>query len=165
VRVAYFETRYQDAITFDLQTFTVRNVRKASVNGIESSYTGRIMGIDLRAAFTVQDATEQEPGGEELPAIRRARRYGSLAAYRSFGALRVGGEINGSGRRPDNDIATFARIQEAGYTVVNFTARYDYSKHAYLAAKLENAFDEKYQLVNGFNTPRRGLFVTVGWQP
>jgi vitamin B12 transporter len=165
VRVAYFETRYQDAITFDLQTFTVRNVRKASVNGVESSYTGKILGIDLRAAFTVQDATEQEPGGEELPAIRRARRYGSLAAYRGFGALRVGGEINGSGRRPDNDIATFSRIQDAGYTVVNFTARYDYSKHAYLAAKLENAFDEKYQLVHGFNTPRRGLFITVGWQP
>jgi len=165
VRVAYFETRYQDAITFDLQTFTVRNVRKASVNGVESSYAGKIAGIDLRAAFTVQDATEQEPGGQELPAIRRARRYGSLAAYQSFGALRVGGEINGSGRRPDNDIATFARIQDAGYTVVNFTARYDYSKHAYFAAKLENAFDEKYQLVHGFNTPRRGLFVTVGWQP
>jgi vitamin B12 transporter len=165
VRVSYFETRYQDAITFDLQTFTVRNVRKASVNGIESSYSGNILGIDFRAAFTVQDATEQEPDGQELPAIRRARRYGSLAAYRSFGALRVGAELNGSGRRPDNDIATFSRIQEAGYTVVNFTARYDYSKHVYVAAKLTNAFDEKYQLVNGFNTPRLGMLVTVGWQP
>jgi vitamin B12 transporter len=165
VRVAYFETRYQDAITFDLQTFTVRNVRKANVKGIESSYSGNILGIDFRAAFTVQDATEQEPDGEELPAIRRARRYGSLAAYRSFGALRVGAELNGSGRRPDNDIATFSRIQEAGYTVVNFTARYDYNKHAYVAAKLANAFDERYQLVNGFNTPRLGMFVTVGWQP
>lgn len=165
VRVAYFDTRYQDAITFDLQTFTVRNVRKASVKGIESSYSGTILGIDFRAAFTVQDATEQEPGGEELPAIRRARRYGSLAAYRSFGTLRVGAELKGSGRRPDNDIATFSRIQDAGYTVVNFTARYDYTKHVYVAAKLANAFDERYQLVNGFNTPRLGAFVTVGWQP
>jgi vitamin B12 transporter len=165
IRVVRFETRYQDAITFDPATFTVRNVRKARVDGYEASYSGRTAEWDVRAALTVQDATEQEPGGQELPAIRRAKRFGSLAAYRSFGRLRLGGEVLGSGARPDADIATFARIQNAGYTVVNLTSRYDYDKHLYVAAKLENALDEKYQLVQGFNTPRRGLFFTVGWQP
>jgi vitamin B12 transporter len=165
VRVVMFQTSYQDAITFDLATFTVRNVRKANVDGVETSYSGQFAGIDLRAALTVQDATEQEPGGQELPAIRRARRYGSLAAYKSFSKLRVGGEMVSSGQRPDSNIVTGARLQDDPYTVVNFTARYDYDKHVYAAAKLENAFDEKYQLVNGFNTARRGLFFTLGWQP
>jgi vitamin B12 transporter len=165
IRVVAFKTRYQDAITFDLATFTVRNVRKASNTGFESSYTGRLAGFDLRAAFTVQDPIEQEPGGEELQAIRRAKRFGSLAAFRSIGRWRLGGEVLGSGARRDSDIVTGASLENAGYTVVNLTARYDYNKHLFTAARLENAFDERYQLVHGFNTPRRGLFITAGWQP
>jgi len=162
VRVVAFDTRYQDAITFDV---TARNVRKASVDGVESSYSGRLAGFDLRAALTVQDATEQEPGGEELPAIRRAKRYGSLAAYRSLDRLRLGGELIASGARPDIDIVSFARISQAGYSVINLTARYDIDKRLFVGARLSNALDQKYQLVNGFNTPRRGVFLTAGWQP
>ena len=165
VRVVAFDTRYQDAITFDVQTSAVRNVRKASVNGVESSYSGRLAGFELRAALTVQDATEQEPGGQELPAIRRAKRYGSLAAYRSLGRLRLGGELIASGARPDIDIVSSARISQAGYSVLNLTARYDIDKRLFVGARLSNALDEKYQLVNGFNTPRRGVFLTAGWQP
>jgi vitamin B12 transporter len=165
LRVVAFDTRYQDAITFDVQTFTVRNVRKASVNGVESSYSGQLAGFDLRAALTVQDATEQEPGGEELPAIRRAKRYGALAAYRGLGRLRLGGELIASGARPDTNIVSAARISQAGYSVINLTARYDIDKRLFVGARLSNALDEKYQLVNGFNTPRRGVFLTAGWQP
>jgi vitamin B12 transporter len=141
VRVVAFDTRYQDAITFDVQTFTVRNVRKASVHGVESSYSGQLAGI------------------------RRAKRYGSLAAYRSLGRLRLGGELIASGARPDTNIVSGARLSDAGYSVVNLTARYEIDKRLFVAARLQNAFDEKYQLVNGFNTPRRGVFLTAGWQP
>jgi vitamin B12 transporter len=165
VRVVAFGTRYEDAITFDNATNTVRNVRRASVSGIESSYTGRLAGFDVRAALTVQDPVEQEPGGQELAAVRRAKKYGSLAAYRSFGRLRLGGELLGSAERPDTNIVTAARLQNAGYAVLNFSARYEHDKHVFFGARLENALDEKYQLVHGFNTPGRGIFLTAGWQP
>ena len=49
--------------------------------------------------------------------------------------------------------------------MVNLTARYEIDKRLFVAARLQNAFDEKYQLVNGFNPPRRGVFLTAGWQP
>lgn len=165
LRVVAFDTKYQDAITFDLATFTVRNVRKASVQGFETSYTGRIGEFDLRASLTVQDPIEQEPNAMALQAIRRAKAFGSFSAFRSFGALRLGGEVLSGGARPDSNITTGARLQEAGYTLVNLTARYQFDKNLYVAAKLENAFNEKYQLVNGFNTPPQGVFFTVGWQP
>ncbi len=135
------------------------------MQGFESSYAGRIMDFDLRASFTVQDPVEQEPNAQALQAIRRAKAFGALSTFRSFGALRLGGEILASGARPDSNIVTGARLLEAGHTVVNFTARYQFDRNLYLAAKLENAFNEKYQLVNGYNTPSQGVFVTVGWQP
>lgn len=165
LRVVAFDTKYEDAITFDLATFTVRNVRKASVQGFETSYSGKIGEFDLRAALTVQDPIEQEPNAQALQAIRRAKAFGSLSAFRSFGALRLGGEILSSGSRPDGNIATFARLREAGHTLVNLTARYQFDKNLYVAAKLENALGEKYQLVHGFNTPGRGVFLTMGYQP
>ena len=165
LRLVAFDTEYRDAITFDLGTFTVRNVRNASVEGFETTYTGRVGGFDLRASLTVQDAIEQEPNAQPLPAIRRANHHGALSAHRSFGQWRFGGELLSSGPRPDNDIATFARLDVGGYSVVNLIARHQFDRHLYVAAKLENAFDEKYMLVHGFNTAGRGLFVTAGWQP
>lgn len=165
VRLVAFDTEYRDAITFDLSTFTVKNVRKASVEGAELSYGGVLAGFDLRASLTSQKAIEQEPGAEPLPAVRRAKAHGALSAHRSFGAWRLGGEILSSGPRPDNDILTFARVELAGYSVVNLMARYRFSRHVYFAARLENALDEKYSLADGYNTAGRGLFLAVGWKP
>jgi len=165
VRVAAFQTDYEDAITFDNATFTAQNIRKMKVTGVETSYSGRLGGFDLRAALTLQDPVEQEPGDVELQAIRRAKAFGSLAVFRTSGRWRFGGEMLASGPRPDVDIATFERTELASYTVVNLLARFEYNKHLYVAARLENAFDEEYQLVHGFNTAPRGFFVSVGWQP
>jgi vitamin B12 transporter len=49
--------------------------------------------------------------------------------------------------------------------VVNLLARFEYNKNLYVAARLENAFDEDYQVVHGFNTAPRGFLISVGWQP
>jgi vitamin B12 transporter len=164
LRVVAFDTEYEDAISFDLLTFTAANVRKARVSGIETSYTGRFAGFELRASMTFQDPIEQEPGGEEEQAIRRAKRFGSLAVYRTLRDWRLGAELRASASRPDADIETFAPVREAGYTVMHLTARYQVAKALFVAARVENALDEEYRLVHGFNTPPRGLFVTAGLQ-
>ena len=165
VRTVAFQTDYQDAITFDNATFTAQNIRKMKVTGVETSYSGRVGGFDLRAALTLQDPIEQEPGDVELQAVRRAKAFGSLAVFRTSGRWRLGGEVLASGPRPDTDIATFERTELASYTVVNLLARFEYDKRLYVAARLENAFDEEYQLAHGFNTAPRGVFVSVGWSP
>jgi vitamin B12 transporter len=165
VRVVAFDTEFQDAITFDLATFSIRNVRKANNTGIESSYSGNVGGFDLRLSFTVQDPVEQEPGGAEQQAIRRAKRFGSLAAFRTLGDWRLGAQLNAAGERRDNHIVTGASLQEGGYAVLDLTARYQATKELFAGLKLENALDEKYRLVHGFNSPRRALFLTAGWQP
>ncbi|MBK8065052.1 MAG: TonB-dependent receptor [Betaproteobacteria bacterium] len=163
LRMAIFRTEYQDAITFSASM--VRNVRRAGVDGYEASYSGVLAGFDLRASLTLQDAVDQEPNAAVLPAVRRARAYGSLAAYRTWGDWRMGAELLSSGRRPDTDIVSGARVVNDGYNAANLTARYRIDKHLYAALKLENAFDERYQLIPGYDTPRRGAFISVGWQP
>ncbi|MGH8721557.1 MAG: TonB-dependent receptor plug domain-containing protein, partial [Burkholderiales bacterium] len=165
VRLVGFDTEYQDAIVFSAGQS--RNVGEASVEGAELSYEGRLAGFDLRASLTSQKAIEQEPGQPPMDAVRRAREHGSLSAHRSFGRLRLGGEVLSSGARPDIDIDSFtgARVRTPGYTVVNLQARYALTRAWYLAARLENALDEEYRLIDGYNTAGRGLFVSVGWTP
>jgi vitamin B12 transporter len=166
VRTVAFHTDYTDEITFDNATFTAQNIRKAEVNGVETSYGGRIAGTELRAALTLQDATEQDPGGIERAALRRAKAYGSISAFRSFARWRVGGELLASGERPDvNIVSPFNPVQNPGYTVLNLLARFNYSKNLFFAARLENALAEEYQLSYGFKTAPRGFFLTAGWQP
>ncbi len=163
LRVVAFDTQYIDAITFSANRS--RNLRRANVNGVESSYSGQIAGFDLRASLTVQDPVEQEPAGAEQHAIRRAKAYGSFSLARSFGPWRFGGELISAGARPDTHVTTSQRLSLERYTVMNLTARYEFNRNLFVAAKLENAFDEEYFLAHAFNTPRRAAFITLGWRP
>lgn len=166
LRVVAFATRYQNPIVFNLITFKVANALHLSADGVESSYSGRLAGFDVRASLTLQDPRQRDPGEEEGQAIRRARQFGSLAVSRSFGPWRIGGDITGSGARRDTTFA-FPRVyaREAGYTLVNLTARYNFSRDLFAGVRVENVLDEEYKLAWGFNTARRGVFLTVGWQP
>jgi vitamin B12 transporter len=166
VRVVAFHTKYKDEIVFNQAARLSQNLEKAKVDGVEASYSGRIAGIDLRAALTVQDVVEQQPGGVELGGLRRAKAYGSISAQRSFDRWRLGAELLASGERPDTNVVfPFNRVQNPGYTALNLLARFEYKKNLFFAARLENALDEDYQLAYGFKTAGRGLFLTAGWQP
>ena len=103
----------------------------------------------------------------ELAGLRRAKAYGSVSAFRSISRWRLGGELLASGSRPDVAIASFTgeRVQVPGYAVLNLLARFNYNKNLFMAARLENALVKEYQLVHGFNTAPRGMFITAGWQP
>ena len=45
------------------------------------------------------------------------------------------------------------------YTLLNLSARFAVNTHWSVQARLDNAFDEGYQLVNGYNSPRRSLTI------
>jgi outer membrane cobalamin receptor len=71
-----------------------------------------------------------------------------------------------SGERRDQSITdSTVTVFEPAYSVLNLMARYQVSKNLYLAARLDNALDEDYRLVSGYNTAGRGIFLTAGWQP
>jgi len=71
----------------------------------------------------------------------------------------VGGEWIVSGARSDYDSTL------AGYGVVNLSARYDITKSWYVSARIDNLFDRDYELAYSYNTPRRGAYITLGWNP
>jgi vitamin B12 transporter len=158
VRVTAFQTRYTNLIQYDLADsglYVAKNVGRAKVQGLEASWAGHLGKTDVRATFTMQNPVD-ETANQDL--TRRPRRFATFSANRSFGGWRVGGEWLLSGSRNDNGHPL------GGYGVVNLSARYNISKSWYVAARVENLFNKDYETVYTYNTPKRGAYVTVGWQ-
>ncbi len=166
LRVVWFDTEYEDAIVLD-QFFIPQNVQTAANEGVETSYSGVLAGLEVRASLTFQDPVEQDRTNQPPEqALRRAKTLAALAAHRSFGAWRIGGEWRYSGERRDLSITnSTVTVFEPAYSVLHLLARYQLSKNLWFAARLDNALDEEYRLVNGYNTAGRGLFLSAGWQP
>ena len=166
LRVVLFDTEYKDAIVLD-NLFIPQNVQTAANEGIEASYNGVLAGIDLRASLTLQDPVEQDrTSSAPQQALRRAKTLAAFSAFRGFGALRLGVDWRSSGERRDQSITdSTVTVFEPPYSVLNLLARYQLSKNIYFGARLENALDEEYRLVSGYNTAGRGVFLTAGWQP
>lgn len=168
VRLVYFETEYQDFIDFlPVFPFTASNIGRASVEGTELTYSGVLLGFDVRTSLTVQDPVQRNAAGQEVTPLRRARKLGSVSAYRTIGRWRFGGELTGSGERRDIHVVQLngSSVTEPGYAVLHLGARYEIEKGLYAAVRLENALDGRYRYAHGYNTAPRGLFLTVGWNP
>ena len=158
LRAAAYRTRARDLIVFDTASSMAQNVARATLDGIELA-ARQVVGlwrVDANASFTrpVDDAT-----GERL--LRRAARVFNLGVDRDFGRWSAGAGLSYNGARFDSDINTFARTELPAYTLLRLYGAWRVTDHITLTARLENVTDEHYELVSGYNTPRRGGFVGV----
>jgi vitamin B12 transporter len=156
LRVVAFHARIEDLIN----PFPVVNINRATIDGIETSYRGTLWGAEVKASLTVQDPVQHTPS-THLQLVRRAKTFGSLGVAKSFGALRLGAELLASAPRFDNTVVTAARVELTRYEVVNFTARYDLGRRTSVLGRLENAFDKRYELAQGFNTQGRKASINL----
>ncbi|KVQ07777.1 TonB-dependent receptor [Burkholderia ubonensis] len=152
-RLTAFQTRYTNLIDYQP---VAQNVGRAKVQGLEASWQGHVGATDVRVAATLQNPVD-ESQNQDLD--RRARRFASASVSRAFGPVRVGGEWLVSGARNDQYGGRLG-----GYGLVNLSARYTITKAWYVSARIDNLFDKDYELAYAYNTPRRGAYVTLGWQ-
>ncbi|GCB03821.1 outer membrane receptor protein [Ralstonia sp. SET104] len=158
VRVTAFETDYSNLITAVCDASfncAAANVNRARVNGVETSYRGSIYGVDLRASFTMQNP--QDLSANQLLS-RRARHFGSVSAYKTFGPFSAGVEWNAAGDRQDSTKTL------GGYGLLNLVGRYQITPDWALSARVENVTNKNYQLIYPYNTASRGVFFTLSWQ-
>ena len=74
------------------------------------------------------------------------------------GGLRLGGELRVGGGRWD-DAANSLRVE--GNTVVNLRGSYAVTRNVEVYARLDNAFDEHYEVVRLYGTPGRSAYAGV----
>ncbi len=156
LRVIYFQTRTQDTIAYAGNTPV--NTGEMRNKGYEFTLRAEVLGNSVKGAWIVQDPWNVT--SNSLPG-RRAKQYGSFDISRSISGYEVGTKFVGS-----SDRSNFGgQANLAGYTTWAFYASRKISTDWVARLKLENAFNRNYELAGGYNTPGRGIFATLQYQP
>ena len=157
-RAVYFETRTDDAIT-SKDDGTYSNVGRTENKGMEAVLQTQLQGNRVRLSLVSQDPKNLTTG---LALARRARNYGTVDVSRLVGDFELGTKIYGAGQRKNSQ---YDSVLLGGYSVWSFYASKSIDKEWMVRARVENAFDRKYQLAHSYNTPGVGAFVTLQYQP
>ena len=164
-RLNAFETDIQNLIGWNTtltapNTYTSmpENISRAHINGVETQLRAEISGWSTRVAYTWLDPRD-ETTGNLLP--RRAQNTFRLDMDRGIDRLRVGAGWLVQGERYDDADNT---VRLSGYGVLNLRAQYSLTKAWWLRARLDNVANTQYETAATFNSPGRGVFVSLGYQ-
>jgi vitamin B12 transporter len=105
--------------------------------------------------------TSQDPLNEvtHQTLARRAKTLAQAGLNQNLGIWDTGIQIRYSGARTE-DANTLA-----AYTLLDLTASRALTTELRLNLRIENATNENYQSIYGYNMPKRGLFVGLRWAP
>ena len=154
-----------DGFVYDPATFayTSDNMTSDSErNGVEISAMGNITdSLGLTAAYTYTDSSDADGTRE----VRRPRHTASAnLAWQVRSNLQLNTNIQFTGDQTDVYFPPFPQPSQVvvmdSHTLVNLTLNYQASKDLDLYLKVENALDEEYEEVFGYQTLGRG--TTVG---
>jgi vitamin B12 transporter len=161
-RATAFISRTHDLINFVPPTWAATNVDRAENRGVELSWSGKLVGLDVRSALTIQNPEDKTTG---LGLLRRAQQFGSLSLGRQAGIFDWRAEVLASGPHPDVHATTFSRVDVPGYAVLNLNLGWKPARDWKLSGKLVNLLDKDYALVHGYNTQGRAAFIELAYAP
>ncbi|MGB6008695.1 TonB-dependent receptor domain-containing protein [Castellaniella sp.] len=147
---------------------TTKNVSQATIHGLTLTGQHNFGNTTLLASADFLDPRNDDPRpaqgftpaeGSTLP--RRARQVFHLGVEHRIQALKLGAEYQYTGNRYE-DLANRTRL--GGYSLVNLTAAYDFSKSLGVQVRWNNVLDKDYVLVDGYNTPGSNVFVNLSWR-
>lgn len=152
-----FENRFRELIDFNLTTNKYFNVAKARSRGFEWQNKWQlIQSISLSTNYTYLDTKDEATG---LRLLRRPQNSWGFAVnfdHKKFeGAL----QYRYQGVRADVDANSFQRLTNSAYDLVSANANYKISKALRPSVRIENAFNRKYEEVNGFGTAGFSLYL------
>ena len=156
-----FAISLRDLIQFDFASSAPLNVARARNRGVTLAAGLRRPGWSASAELTHQNPVDSATG-DRLP--RRARDHGSASfEFTPGGRWSAGVDLVASGERVDNAFAPPAP-RLAGYALVHLRSTWTLAPEWTLALHLNNATDARYELVQGYNTPRRSLEVVLAYR-
>ena len=160
--LTWYDNRVSDLIQAVLVQppwgYGARNMQQARLTDWSLSGATRLADWRVQAALDWLDARDRHTD-YRLP--RRARETLSLAATRDFGAWTLRGGLRAVGARFD-DAAEKRRM--GGFAVFDVGVDYRIDGQTTVFARLNNAFDKRYELAADYGAPRASLFVGLRLQ-
>ena len=157
LRTVYFQTKATDAIIYNNAYQYVNS--DIDNKGVELTARLNVSGYSVKSSVTVQDPRDVS---QNLQQARRAKEYGSLDVSKMLSGYELGSRLYAAGARRDSN---FSSTVLPGYSTVAFYAGRKIDNEWTARLKLDNAFNRNYQLAYGYNTPGRGIYATLQYQP
>lgn len=157
LEAVYFSQDVEDAIFFDLELFSgyLQDVGDSTSSGVEliADYA-LTANWRLKGNYTFNET--ERPNG--LQRIRRPEHLSNLGvSYRSDdGKLSFNAFYRSSANAIDGNRIL---VPLDDFDVVDVNARYQINQNVELYARIENALNEDYQEINGFNSAQRGSYI------
>ncbi len=157
-RSCYLST---DAICANRPYGVYDNIDRTTAEGVELGLAIRpVAGFTVQGEYSFIDARDRSPGatyGNDL--ARRPRQTASASAdYRFPFGLQLGGTVLVVGNSFD-DGANTIRLKE--YELTSLRAEYPLGPRVAVYGRVENLFDEKYQVAAGYGTLGRAAYGGV----
>lgn len=159
LRATYFQTKATDAIIYNVNSDQYVN-SDVDNKGVEITTRANVSGYSVKSSVTVQEPRDIS---QNLPQARRAKQFGSLDVSRIYSGYELGSRVYAAGSRRDSNYSTSYDLR--GYSTWSFYVSRKIDNEWTARVKLENAFDRQYQLASGYNTPGRGIYATLQYQP
>ena len=163
--VSAFHTDIEDLIDFTVRSYDPfdginQNVAKARIQGIEAAwvYTGSLWQARVEAIY--QDPRDL---ADDSRLLRRAQESLTVGLTRAFGPLLLGLDVLATGDRKDFGFPQDTTLD--GYVLANLTAEWQATPSLSLIARVENLLNEDYELASTYNTPDRGVYVSMRYAP
>ena len=157
-RVVAFATASHDAIGYD-SNYNVMNIGETRNQGVEAALRTRWQGYAIKMSAVAQNPWSVT-NNERL--ARRAREYATVDVSRPVAAYDVGMKITAVGSRKDSHYST---NMLASYNLLSLYASRKLDNNWTARVRLDNVFDQQYQVAYGYNTPGRGLYATLQYSP
>ena len=159
-RLTAFENRYTDLIDNDAE-WNRTNIAKANNKGLELALNGQLQMPGWGLQQWRLSLTSQDPQNDitQQALARRAKSLAQAGWTQSLGQWDAGLQVRYSGARNDA-----SKVLPA-YTLLDLTASRALTAALRLNLRLENATNQTYQSIYGYNMPQRGLFVGLNWAP
>lgn len=160
LEAVYFDQDVEDAIEFDLATFSgyLQNVGVSNSKGFELSGQYRLnSNWQLTANYTHNDT--RQPNG--LPRLRRPEHLLNFGV--SFTGLADRMNLNAFYRisRDSFDQLGAAPVALDDFAVLDLTGSFAITDTLQLYGRVENATDEEYREIIGYNTARRAAYLGI----
>lgn len=158
LEAVYFDQDVENTIFFDLAAFSgyLQDVGTSNSKGVE--LTAEIpLGDSLRLNGNYTYNTTERPDGSQR--LRRPEHLFNLGVLYTGMDGRL--KLNGFYRSQANSLDSPGPLEDFG--VFDLTASYQLNENFRLYGRFENAFDEKYEEVTGFNSADSAAYMGVNF--
>jgi vitamin B12 transporter len=165
VSLAAFRNEIDDLIEYvvlDPETYDGKNfnVARARIEGVEASwhYAAGPWQAGVEAIY-------QDPQNltDHTELLRRAQESLTVSLARAFGPVLLGLNVLATGERKDYGFPQPVTL--SSYVLADLSAQWQVTRSLSLVGRIENLLNEQYQLASTYNTPDRGVYVTLRYAP